>query len=71
MVAHELGDMILIPANVCLFRYDGTDGTYISKVMTTDKPQEAILLEKMDSQSHKIYLDGEFWLVLNEDIYGE
>ena len=62
------GNLILIPANVSLIRFDD-DNISIKQTITTNKPVDAILLEKFGERCHRIYYQDAFWVAQDEDIY--
>lgn len=75
MINFEVGDLVLIPANVSLFKE--TDNT-ITHIITTEQPEYAILLDKNSVleqskqwvywKNNLIFWNGDYWRCNPDDM---
>ena len=64
---HQVGDLVLIPEDVSLFK---EHQKCISNLSKTKKPEYALILKKKDVFGrYLVFFNGEFWLVLNDGIF--
>ena len=67
MLIFQIGDLVLIPANVNIYR---ELGDIIVRMDETDKPDYAILLGKSNKDNlNRIFMAGEYWLVDDDGIF--
>lgn len=74
----KIGDLIHIPANVSLFKEEEVTilskwkHNMITKILKTEKPEIAILLDKQFERGcgkSLIFLNGEYWHCNNTDMF--
>lgn len=72
---HNPGDLVYIPASVCLLREaefllpNHSIAKYISQTLTTNEPEYALIIEHKKSNKYVVFWKGESWIAAEEDIF--
>ena len=70
----EKGDLVFIPSSVRLLQFsEDAIGlpVFVTNHLTTDRPNQVLLLETGVDNYCKVLYNGEYWYAEEKDIYGE